>query len=255
MLSFETRGRVGLITLQRPEVRNAINREITVAMESAIDEIESNDEIWAGVIAGDGPVFSAGADLKVLSAGRRDELQTERGGFAGLVRRARRKPLIAAVEGPALAGGFEIVLACDLVVASSTASFSLPEVKRSLVAAAGGLFRLPRMLPRNVALELLITAEVLGAERAFALGLVNLLTEPGRARESAWEMAEAITENAPLAVQRSRAFMLDSLSGVVTDEELWEQSHHAMEEMLASEDGKEGPRAFIEKRRPVWSGR
>ncbi len=255
MLSFETRGRVGLITLQRPEARNAINREMTVGMESAIDEIESNDEIWAAVIAGDGPVFSAGADLKVLSAGRRDELHTERGGFAGLVRRARRKPLIAAVEGPALAGGFEIVLACDLVVASSTASFALPEVKRSLVAAAGGLFRLPQVLPRNVALELLITAEALGAERAFALGLVNLLTEPGRERESAWQMAEAITENAPLAVQRSRAFMLSSLSGVATDEELWEQSNHAMEEMLASEDGKEGPRAFIEKRRPVWSGR
>src|SRR5947208_11978630 len=173
MVGYETRGRVAILTINRPEARNAVNGAVANGIEEGIDRLEADDELWAGVIAATGPVFSAGADLKLIASGGFAEMETERGGFGGIVRRERRKPLVAAVDGPALAGGCEIALACDLIVASATATFGLPEVKRSLVAAAGGLFRLPRALPPKIAMEIVITGEPISAGRAYDFGLVN----------------------------------------------------------------------------------
>jgi enoyl-CoA hydratase len=245
---------VGLLTIDRPEARNAVNGEVANGMEAAIDQLEADDGVWVGVLTGTGPVFSAGADLKAISAGQAADLQTKRGGFGGIVTRERTKPIIAAVDGPALAGGTEMVLACDLVVASTDARFGIPEVKRSLVAAAGGLFRLPRKLPFNVAMELALTGDPLSAERAHHFGLVNRLVEPGAALDVALELAEAICVNAPLAVRESRRLVLDSV-GVTDDAEGVRQSGAALMGLATTEDFAEGPLAFIEKRDPVWKGR
>ena len=185
MVDYELQGHVALITLNRPEARNAVNGDVARGLEAAIDQLEDNEEAWLAILTHEGPVFSAGADLKAINAGQAGDLQTKRGGFAGFVSRERTKPVIAAMEGPALAGGCEIALACDLIVASSEAKFGLPEVKRSLVAAAGGLFRLPRVLPRKVALEIIMTGDPISAERAGALGMVNEVCEPGQALERA----------------------------------------------------------------------
>src|SRR5437764_7813570 len=201
MVEFETRGRVAVLTINRPEARNAVNGDVAQSMEAGIDRLEDDPELWAGVVAGVGPVFSAGADLKVIAAGRPQDLLTERGGFGGIARRERRKPMVAAVDGPALAGGCEIALACDMIVASRQAAFGIPEVKRSLVAAAGGLFRLPRALPRNVALEIVLTCDPIDAERAYALGLVNQPVEAGGALDAALAIAARICATAPLAVR------------------------------------------------------
>jgi enoyl-CoA hydratase len=245
---------VGLLTIDRPEARNAVNGEVANGMEAAIDQLEADDGVWVGVLTGTGPVFSAGADLKAISAGQAADLQTKRGGFGGIVTRERTKPIIAAVDGPALAGGTEMVLACDLVVASTDARFGIPEVERSLVAAAGGLFRLPRKLPFNVAMELALTGDPLSAERAHHFGLVNRLVEPGAALDVALELAEAICVNAPLAVRESRRLVLDSV-GVTDDAEGVRQSGAALMGLATTEDFAEGPLAFIEKRDPVWKGR
>src|SRR3954470_14348602 len=204
MVEYEQRGRVALLTINRPEARNAVNGAVANGMEEAIDRLEADDDVWVGILTGTGSVFSAGADLKAIAEGTAAQMQTKKGGFAGIARRERTKPIIAAVNGPALAGGCEIVLSCDLVVASTEARFGIPEVKRSLVAAAGGLFRLPRALPRNVAMELALTGDPIDAERAHALGLVNVLTEPGGAVDGALALAERIAVNAPLAVRASR---------------------------------------------------
>jgi len=209
--------------------------------------------VWIGVLTGAGPVFSAGADLKVVAAGQFAEMITERGGFAGIVSRERSKPIIAAVDGRALAGGCEIVLACDLVVASTEAQFGIPEVKRSLVAAAGGLARLPRKLPWNVAMELAMTGDPIDAERAHQFGMVNRLCEPGQAVEAAMELADQINANAPLAVRASRKLVLASLEH--TDTEIIELSGSEMASLAGTEDFAEGPMAFIEKRDPAWKGR
>src|SRR5437870_7015591 len=209
MVDYELHGRVAVLTLNRPEARNAVNGDVAKGMEAAIDRLEEDDEAWVGVLTHNGPVFSAGADLKAINLGKAGELQTPRGGFAGLVQRQRTKPLIAAIDGPALAGGCEIALACDLIVASTQSRFGVPEVKRSLVAAAGALFRLPRALPRNIALEMIMTGDPIDAERAAHLGMVNDLCEPGQTVERAMAMAERITANAPLAVRASRSVSLE----------------------------------------------
>lgn len=253
MIDYASRGREVVITINRPEARNAIDGATATAMEEALDRFEADDEAWVGIVAGAGPVFSAGADLKAIAAGKGSELGTERGGFAGICKRSRTKPLIAAVDGAALAGGCEIVLACDLVVASSAARFGIPEVKRSLVAAGGGLFRLPRALPRNVAMEMTLTGDPISAERAYALGMVNELVEPGEAVDAALTLAGRIAVNAPVAVRQSRQVVLATLD--VDDETAWRLSDRAMAATMASEDFAEGPRAFIEKRAPNWSGR
>jgi len=253
MIDFEVVGRVAVITINRPEARNAVNAEVAGGIEAAIDRLEADDDLWVGVLTGAGPVFSAGADLKAIAGGGAGGLTTARGGFGGITARERTKPIIAAVDGPALAGGTEIVLSCDLVVASTAARFGIPEVKRSLVAAAGGLFRLPRALPRNLAMELAITGDPISAERAAQFGLVNELVEPGHVREAALALAERITANAPTAVRLSRQLVLASQSA--HDEELWKLTAASMASVVSTEDFQEGPRAFIEKRDPVWKGR
>lgn len=253
MVEYELQGHVALITLNRPEARNAVNGDVARGMEAAIDQLEEDDEAWLAILTHEGPVFSAGADLKAINAGQAGDLQTKRGGFAGFVARERTKPVIAAMEGPALAGGCEIALACDLIVASTEAKFGLPEVKRSLVAAAGGLFRLPRVLPRKVALEIIMTGDPISAERAGALGMVNEVCEPGQALERARVLADRIAANAPLAVRESRTIALETVDA--PDEIGWKRSGEGMAKLANTEDFWEGPKAFIEKRPPVWKGR
>ena len=253
MVDYEQRGRVAVLTINRPEARNAVNGDVASGMEAGIDRLEEDDEVWVGIVTGTGTVFSAGADLKAIASGQAAALNTERGGFAGIARRERIKPIIAAVDGPALAGGTEIVLSCDMVVASTNARFGIPEVKRSLVAGAGGLFRLPRVLPRNVAMELALTGDPIDAERAYALGLVNELVEPGQAVEAAMALAERICVNAPVAVRESRRVVIESAQ--VDDEAAWKLTNKAFAVVMQTEDFAEGPRAFIEKRAPEWKGR
>jgi enoyl-CoA hydratase len=253
MVGYTQEGRVAVLTINRPEARNAVNGEVATAMEAGLDRLEGDPDTWVGIVTGEGPVFSAGADLKAIAAGQADDLQTERGGFGGITARRREKPLIAAVDGPALAGGCEIVLACDLVVASRAARFGIPEVKRSLVAAAGGLFRLPRALPPAVAMELALTGDPIDAERAHAFGMVNQLVEPGQALEAAFALAERIVANAPVAVRASRRVMVEG--AYADDDTAWRLTREAMAQAVATEDFQEGPRAFIEKREPRWTGR
>ena len=252
-VDFEQRGPIAIIKINRPEARNAVNGAVAEGIEAAIDEIEARDDIWIGIITGEPPVFCAGADLKEINAGKAASLATARGGFGGVTQRERTKPLIAAVDGPALAGGTEIVLACDLVVASTTATFGIPEVKRSLAAAAGGLFRLGRKLPFNLAMELTLTGDPIGAERAFAHGFVNRLVEPGNALDGAMALAEQVTANAPVAVRASRKVVLAATNA--DDEVGWKMSAEAMAAAMTSEDFSEGLTAFIEKRPPQWKGR
>jgi enoyl-CoA hydratase len=256
-IEYTKQGNVGIITINRPAARNAVNTEVATGIEDAVDQIENDDEVWVGVLTGaktdKGYIFCAGADLKQMSVDP-GGMSTARGGFGGLVQRDRTKPLIAAVDGPALAGGTELVLACDLVVASKTAVFGVPEVKRNLVAAAGGLFRLPRKLPRNIAMELVLTGRLdFPAERAHHFGWVNVLCEEGEALQAALELAGRITENAPLAVRESRKIVLEATDQ--PDEIGWKLSGDGIVKMFGTEDFSEGLNAFIEKRAPQWKGR
>jgi enoyl-CoA hydratase len=250
---YEVAGRVATLTLNRPDARNAVSPELARALEAAVQRVEQDDDVWVAVLTGAGPHFCAGADLKAIGAGRADELSTEAGGFAGFVRCPRRKPVIAAVRGFALAGGTELVLACDLVVAGSDAQFGLPEVTRGIVAAAGGLFRLPRVLPPARAMELVLTADRMGAEEAARWGMVNTVVEPDDVLPAVRELAERICRNAPLAVRESLALARDALR--IDDAEGWERSRAAMERVRDSADAHEGVQAFVEKRPAQWTGR
>ena len=252
IVEYETRGRVAIITLNRPEARNAVSNELAVAVEEAVDRMEGDDEIWMGILAANGPVFSAGADLKAIASGNAN-LGTERGGFGGFVVRERTKPVIAAVDGVAVAGGCELVLACDMVVASTNAAFGLPEVKRCLVAMAGGTARLPKKLPPNIAMELALTGDNISAERAASFGLVNILCDPGEVIDKALELADRVNANAPLAVRATREAVLGG--ALVDDAEGIRIAARAYRPVAGSEDAKEGPLAFVEKRPPVWQGR
>ncbi len=204
IVTYEATGRIAVITLNRPEARNAVNGDVAEGLEAAIDQLEGDEDVWVGIIqantAGQSrPVFCAGADLKAINSGDAARLNTKRGGFAGFVYRERRKPIIAAVDGLATAGGCEIVLAADLVVASTQSAFGLAEVKRNLIAGAGGLFRLPRAIGQAAAMEAILTGEPIPAERAYSLGLVSRLTAPGGALAEATRLAAQISKAAPVA--------------------------------------------------------
>lgn len=246
-------GHCAIITINRPKARNAVNGAVATGIEAGIDRLESDDDLWVGIITGVPPAFCAGADLKEINAGNAASLRTARGGFGGITKRERTKPIVAAVDGPALAGGTEIVLSCDLVVASTTATFGIPEVKRSLVAGAGGLFRLPRRIPFNIAMEAALTGDPFNASRAAAFGLVNELCEPGSALTKALELAARVTANAPVAVRETRKVVLEA--AMADDAVGWKMSDDAFGVAVQTEDFSEGLTAFIEKRPPVWKGR
>ena len=247
-------GHVALVTINRPDARNAVNAQVATELEAAVDATEADSDIWVVVLTGEGQdAFCAGADLKEVSAGHGARLSTERGGFAGFVFRERTKPWIAAINGKALAGGAEIALACDLVVAAEHAAVGLPEVLRGLIAAAGGLYRLPRAIPHNIALELILTAGQLDAQRAYQLGLVNRLASKEGLLDEALALAAEIARNAPVAVRESLS--IARRANELPEDELRELTRESFARVMASDDFKEGPRAFIEKRAPRWTGR
>lgn len=257
-VSFDLDGNVAWITLRRPEARNAINAAMAVALEEAVDRFEHDDVAQVAVLAADAtgqerPVFCAGADLHAVRGGDAGGINTARGGFAGFVFRERTKPVIAAVDGLATAGGCEIVLACDMVVATTRSQFGLAEVKRNLIAAAGGLWRLPRVVGQAVAMEVVLTGEPLEAHRAHQLGLVNRLCEPGDLVAVAGDLAHAVARNAPLAVRGSREVVL--ASAWADDRHLRNLSSQVLRRVTSSEDTAEGLAAFAEKRPPRWKGR
>lgn len=244
----QRKGHVLIISMQRAAKRNAINRAMADALDNALSELDDDEQLWVGILTGTADVFSAGSDL---TAG--GDYVTERGGEYGLIRRARRKPLIAAVEGPALGGGLEVVLACDLVVAARSARFGLPEVSIGVVPTCAGLFRTPRALPLNLARQLILTGRPVDAQRGYEAGFVNVLTESGGALEAAVSLAHDICANAPISVQACLAAVNAVTSGL--DELGWEVTERALAAATASADAREGVAAFLEKRPPVWTGR
>jgi enoyl-CoA hydratase len=258
-VTYSSSERIAVITLDRPGARNAVNREVALGLEAAVDQLEADPDTWVGVLTAntadqERPVFCAGADLKVISeAGTADVLDTDRGGFAGFVYRERTKPIVVAVDGLAVAGGLEIVLAADVVVATTRSAFGLAEVKRNLIAGAGGLFRLPRAIGRAPAMDAILTGEPFDAPRAFALGLVSRLVEPGAALDEATRVARQIVAAGPLAVRASRRVVLAAAGH--DDQTLRQLSKQLLDEVLASEDADEGLAAFIEKRPPQWAAR
>jgi len=247
----QRRGRVLTITINRPDQRNAVNAAVAQGIAAGLDELDGDPELSVGVLTGAGKGFCAGMDLKAFVTGERPRVPGR--GFAGIVERPPDKPMIAAIEGFAVAGGLEVALACDLIVASRGARLGVPEVKRSLVAAGGALIRLPRTLPRNVALELALTGDPIDAERAHALGLVNRLTEPGKALSVALQLAETIAANGPLALAATKRIMVEAVDW--PDAEFFERQRAISDPVFSSEDAREGASAFSERRDPVWKGR
>ena len=244
---------IAVVTLNRPEARNAVNGELARALEQAVYDLDANDAVRVVVLTGEGAVFCAGADLKAVAQGQGDTLWRPQAGFAGFVDVQRHKPWVAALNGSALAGGCELMLACDMVVAASHAQLGLPEVMRGLIAAAGGLMRLPRAIPRNLAIEMALTTQTISAERAHTLGLVNRLVNEGPVLPAALELAELVASNAPVAVRESLALIKMALDQ--PESVLREHTMAARDRIAHTEDFREGPRAFIEKRPPQWLGR
>lgn len=248
----ERHGRVELVRLNREAARNAIDGPTTKALEAAFDELTEDDEVWAVVLTGTGErAFCAGMDLKAFASGQAGDIMSKKG-FAGIAARRFEKPLIAAVNGAALAGGFEIVLSCDLVVAAEHATFGIPEVKRGLVAAGGGLIRLEKVVPRNIALELALTGGSISAERAAELGLVNAVVPAGEVVARALELAETICRNAPLAVRASKEIMRRARD--LDEADAWKMNNELTLPIFTSKDAIEGATAFAERRDPVWQG-
>jgi enoyl-CoA hydratase len=247
----ERRERVLLVTINRPDARNAVNAAVATGIAAAMDELDTDGELTLGILTGAGTGFCAGMDLKAFVAG--ESAWAGDRGFAGITQRGSVKPLIAAIEGFAVAGGLEIALACDLIVAARGARLGIPEVKRSLVAAGGGLLRLPRVLPRGIAMELALTGDPITAERGYELGLVNRLAEPGGSLAAALELAAQIAPNAPLALAASKRILNESVDW--TDADFWARQGEIVGPVMSSEDAREGATAFAEKRPPVWKGR
>ncbi|WP_193043633.1 crotonase/enoyl-CoA hydratase family protein [Mycolicibacterium baixiangningiae] len=246
---LERQGRTLIITINRPEARNAVNFAVSQGLADAVDELDSDTSLSVAVLTGAGGNFCAGMDLKAFAAGERVDIP---GRGIGFTERPPRKPLISAVEGYALAGGTEVVLATDLVVASSAAKFGIPEVKRGLVAAGGGLLRLPRRIPYQKALELALTGESFTAEQGATWGFVNKVTEPGEALAGAVELAERITANGPLAVAVTKEILVRSAEW--SESEMWSRQMELIIPVFSSNDAKEGAIAFAEKRAPNWTG-
>jgi enoyl-CoA hydratase len=240
-----------IVTINRPEVKNAVNRAVSYGVCAAIDEMDARDDLRLAILTGAGGNFSTGMDLKAFLRG--ESTRVEGRGILGIAMTPPRKPLIAAVEGYALAGGFESVLACDLVVASREAKFGIPEVKRGLAAAAGGLMRLPRLIPQRIAMECALTGDMISAERLYQLGLINQLTEPGGALAAAKILAQKIIANAPLAVAASKRVIVEQRDWPLND--MFKRQEEITGHLLKSEDAREGATAFAEKRSPVWRSR
>jgi len=250
----ERQGHIEILTINRPEARNAINGAVSKLLSAAFDELEDDDDAWVVILTGSGDkAFSAGMDLKAFAAGEAADIIGATGGFAGIAQRDFPKPLIAAVNGSALAGGCEIMLSCDLVVAVEEAKFGIPEVKRGLFAAGGGLIRLPKRLPQAVALELALTGDPIDAQRALALGLVNRVVPADRLLDEALSLATTIADNAPLAVRASKRIMKQA--GELAEVDAWALNNAEVGPVFGSADAMEGPVAFAEKRKPNWTGR
>jgi len=247
----DIQGGVLVVTINRPEAKNAVNLAVTEGVAAALDELDARDDLTVGIITGAGGTFCAGMDLKAFLRGEVPSIPGR--GFAGITEGPPAKPMIAAVEGYALAGGCEVVLSCDMVVAGRGAKFGIPEVKRGLVAAGGGLLRLPDRMPPNVAMELAMTGDFLGAERAYELGFVNRLADDGSALDAALELAGTIAANGPMAVRASKQVMVESRGWPIA--ERFERQKAIVDPVFVSEDAREGATAFAEKRAPEWKGR
>ena len=245
----ETVDHILIITIDRPEARNAFNKAMALQMESVVDRFEADDQLWVAIIRGEGPSFSAGQDLKGETA-----VAKKRGGF-GIMGMPPKKPLIAAIDGYALAGGMELTLSCDLIVATTTSQFGLMEVKRGLLAVGGGCFRLPRRVPYHVAMDMILTGDMKSAEEMKHFGLVNRLAEPGKALDVALELARVITANSPVAVQAAKEVAGRSAAELWKDSDAWTNQGDAFLRIQKSEDFREGLNAFAEKRDPVWKGK
>lgn len=250
---FETQGAVAVLTLNRPEARNAVDAALGDALRAAVDRIEGDPDIRVGVLCGAGPVFCAGMDLRAFAAGAGDAILNGPGGLGGLVRRQRTKPLIAAVHGPALAGGFELALACDLIVAGPGARFGLPEPRRGLIAGAGGVFRLAARIPPQRAAEILLTGRILDRDEAWSLGLVSRRTEDADPRDAALSLAAEIAECAPLSIAATLTLM--AAAERAAEPALWAENDRLLAPVAASADAREGALAFAERRPPRWQGR
>jgi len=249
-VTVERQGQVLVVTITRPEMRNAIDRATSEAMAEAMDQLDSDQSLSVGILTGAGAHFCSGMDLKAFLRGERVELPGR--GLGGIIETPPKKPLIAAVEGFALAGGFEIALACDLIVAADNAQFGLPEVKRGLMAGSGGLLRLPQRIPRQIAMQYALTGDMMSAAQAHQWGLVNQLTVPGAALQAALELARKIAANAPLAVSISKQVVAEALHWPA--DERWQRQNTLLETIIHSNDAKEGAAAFRDKRPPVWTG-
>jgi short chain enoyl-CoA hydratase (EC 4.2.1.17) len=255
---YERLGSIALITLNRPEAMNAINSQLWCEMGNLLEEIENDNEIHIIVLTGSGDrAFCAGMDLKELASGKfRITDEMAKWGFAGIAKHFISKPIIAAVNGLAIGGGLEIMLACDLIVASDQSKFALPEVKRGIIAAGGGLLRIARQIPEKIAMKLVLTGDVFEAKDALQWGLVNEVVAPEKVLDTAMELANKICENAPIAVQFSKRVLYESMDTSLNfPENAWSINDLYTKKIFATEDSKEGPKAFAEKRKPVWTGK